>query len=607
MNSKKFIMRTLLQKLNACATALLLVGLFSVNAFSQTCDVVAVNCFIDGASDAPIVLILDDATCQATMTDPFVGLSGSGDCADGNEYISLVEYVFYQYNGTPTTTTVTGNTTDTPGAVLFSNPGTYVLLYHLFADDGDAVADACVMQEVEVKIANSIACNDQVQVTMDGECMATITLDMVLEGESGNCYLDFYLMTIDGYGEDQTEITIDTPGDYTVSIITPTGEQCWGTILVEDKISALLTNCQDFEIFCNQTYEPGDPIMDHHVVPQAVDTDGMPVYVDVDINGVETPINCTTVPATATVPSVVDPTVDSLAIGSDTIFFDLTTVGTNQTVQSFEEIAFSLEAANINTINAYLVSPSGTTIQVLDLISGNTCTESDLDIILSDDAFRTHNVLTSSSNCGLGSKHSYCGDYQPLNPLSGMNGEVVNGEWLLIIENHDENNDACITGGSISLIGDSGMVPYPFDGVVTETGDQEYTIALPNNNCGPYTASYVDETTVECTPGIGKMVERTWTVVSQSSGVESLCKQNIEIKIWDLADLVTPPDYDGTDYAPFFCSQFFDSNGSLIASMLTDEGAPLPSVTGGISAPFGNLDLCENYGSTYADQILPIF
>ena len=619
-NSKKFIMRTLLQKLNVSAAILpmLLVGLFSVTSFGQTCDVVDPNCEILGCPETPEVFIADD---MCTHTYEFPALTSTSDCATtpAGYRIVLAEYTLFQFNNPPSPTVSVGTVASTNGVgsgmtVPLMSSGTYVLLWHMYdsATVGEGELVACCTSEVEVKVANSIACNDQVQVTMDSECTATITLDMILEGEDGECnYNTQYLMTIDGVAENQTEIEIDEPGEYTVSVVTPTGEQCWGTILVEDKISALLTNCQDFEIFCNQTYEPGDPILDHHVVPQAVDTDGSPVYVD-DPMGTPTPVNCVTVPAVTTVPSVIDPTVDSLVIGSDTIFFDLTTVGTNQTVQSFEEIAFSVDVPNVNTIKAYLEAPDGTKVQILDLVSGNFCTESGLDLILSDDAFRTHNVLVSPQNCGLGANHAYCGDYQPLNPLSGFSGTAINGMWALIIENCGENDPACITGGSLSLIGDDGNVPYPFDGDVTETGENEYTISLPNNNCGPYTASYEDEETGECAPGIGNTVVRTWTVVSQSSGVESKCSQEITIKTWKLGEseddtaLVLPPNHDGNDSAPFFCSQFFDGEGSLIVGMLTDQGAPLPSVTGTIEAPFGDLGLCANYEFTYEDQILPI-
>ncbi len=615
-NSKKFIMRTLLQKLNASAAILpmLLVGLFSITSFGQTCDVVAVDCNINGCPETPEVFIAD-AACSYVYTLP--ALTGSGACVGTNYEVRLAEYSLFQYNNPPSTTAVgtiaSTNGTGTGNTVTFNEPGTYVLLWHLFdLDNNDGQPDACCTSEVELKVANSIACNDQVQVTMDGECMATITLDMILEGENGACdYSSQYLMSIDGVAEDQTEIVIDTPGEYTVSVVTPTGEQCWGSILVEDKISALLTNCQDFDIFCNQTYEPGDPILDHHVVPQAVDANGTPVYVDYP-GGIATPINAVIVPATTTVPSVIDPTVDSLVIGTDTIFFDLTTVGTNQTVQSFEQIALSIDAPSINTIEAFLEAPDGTQVQLLDLVSGNFCTESGLDLILSDDAFRSHNILVSPSNCGLGANHAYCGDYQPFEALSTFNGSGINGMWALIVINHSENDDAAITGGSLSLIGDDGNVPYPFDGTVTETGDAEYTIAIPNNNCGPYTASYEDEETGECAPGISNTIVRTWTVVSASSGVESTCSQTITIKTWMLGEdenttqLVLPPDHDGNDSAPFFCSQFFDGNGSLITNMLTAEGAPLPSVTGTIEAPFGDIGLCGNYAFTYEDQILPI-
>jgi len=626
--SKLFIMRTLLQKLKVPVGFLpifLMVAMLQVDAFSQQCDVIAVDCEIVGCPEETEVFIGSEITppppdlpfCGYVYTLP--GLSGSGECVTGDYRIELKEYVLYQYNTTPMTQPVGTIASTQAGAtnntVTFPSPGTYVLLYHLFdesATDGDAIPDACCTSTVEVKVAQSIACNDQVQVTMDGECNATITLDMILEGEDGACnYNDHYLMTIDGFGTNETEITIDTPGEYSVTVFTPTGEQCWGSILVEDKISAVLTNCQDFEIFCNQTYEPGDPILDFHVVgPNDTDGTNFPqdsvgTNVFVDSSG-DSP-DCVSVAVTTTVPSMVDPDVDSLAIGIDSIIFDLTTVGTNQTVQSLEEIAFTLDVPNINTIKACLKAPDGTIIEILDLVSGNTCSESDLDIILRDDAFRTHAVLVSPANCGLGSMHAYCGDYKPLNPLSGFNGVGINGEWVLIIKNFSTTETACITGGSLSIIGDSGTVPYPFDGDVTQTDAQEYLITLPDNNCGPYLASYEDETVSECPGGvIGSGIERTWTVVSQSSGVESMCRQIITINFFPLEDLITPPNYDGTDFAPFFCSQFFDTNGSLITSMLTDEGAPLPSVTGGIEAPFGEIGLCANYGFTYQDQILPI-
>ena len=612
-NSKKFIMKTLLQKLNVCAAILpmLLVGLFSVASFGQTCDVGVGDCEISGCVDLETFVVTDCSTFMYTFPTT---MEAMGDCAApaGNPMISLVGYQVFQF-GVPVFSspvlnipvamqpTFTFTSANIGGLPI---PGNYVLTYNLFID-GETEAQACCQSDLVLNVENSIACNDQIQVSMNADCMATITLDMVLEGSDGVC-VEEYQMSAEAIDTNADgTITFDTPGEYDVTVLSPTGQQCWGTVVVEDKITALLTNCQDFEIFCNQTYEPGDPILDNHVVPQAEDSDGNPVFVD-------DPTSCVTVPAAMTVPSVNDPAVDSLVIGSDTIFFDLTTVGTNQTVQSFEEIAFSVEVPNVNTIKAYLQSPDGTTIQILDLVSGNFCSEADFDLSLSDDAFRTHNILVSPSNCGLGSSHAYCGDYQPLNPLSGFNGVQVSGTWAVIIENCGENEDACITGGSLSLIGDNGTVPFPFDGDVTQTGDAEYTIALPDNNCGPYNASYEDEETGECAPGIGNTITRTWTVVSQSSGVESFCTQMITIKTFmlgeseDDTELVLPPDHDGNDSAPFFCSQFFDGEGSLIVGMLTPEGAPLPSVTGMIEAPFGDIGLCANYEFTYTDQILPI-
>ncbi len=93
-----------------------------------------------------------------------------------------------------------------------------------------------------------LACNDQIHLSLDGDCVAYITPDIVLEGEENYPapYNDLsnYMISIEtasGSGISGIEVTI--PGSYNVSIIeTYSGlnNSCWGTVIVEDKLPPVI-------------------------------------------------------------------------------------------------------------------------------------------------------------------------------------------------------------------------------------------------------------------------------------------------------------------------------------------------------------------------------
>ena len=98
-----------------------------------------------------------------------------------------------------------------------------------------------------------LSCNDLVQVSLDNECIATITPEMVIEGENDNaqCPYKIYKITkangqIVGGGQvDGTwVINGNAAGLYRSDIDCEVGfnpsinNVCWGKIIIEDKISS---------------------------------------------------------------------------------------------------------------------------------------------------------------------------------------------------------------------------------------------------------------------------------------------------------------------------------------------------------------------------------
>lgn len=85
---------------------------------------------------------------------------------------------------------------------------------------------------------SQIACNDGVQVSLDGDCQAVITPDMILEGQMAQ-YAPPFTLRISGTSvvDNNTSSPIVTsPGTYNVSVTNSQGNSCWGQIYVEDKL-----------------------------------------------------------------------------------------------------------------------------------------------------------------------------------------------------------------------------------------------------------------------------------------------------------------------------------------------------------------------------------
>ncbi|HMT53253.1 MAG TPA: PPC domain-containing protein, partial [Saprospiraceae bacterium] len=137
--------------------------------------------------------------------------------------------------------------------------GSYTLCYELVNPDGDAVEDCCFDINVTgfPNPSGSLVCNDHVNISADEDCEVTLNADMFLEGNSYACY-DSYQINIWPFNSKpnainniaQNEAFYLPCGEHTYEIVDPaTGNRCWGTFLVEDKIAPVVTcNCQDIDI-----------------------------------------------------------------------------------------------------------------------------------------------------------------------------------------------------------------------------------------------------------------------------------------------------------------------------------------------------------------------
>lgn len=121
----------------------------------------------------------------------------------------------------------------------------------------------------------AMACNNNIQVSLNGNCEAEITYDMMLEdpNNSNICLPNgpqaFEVIVMDSNGESiptSPVVTCDQIGAYeALGGVVPvkvkhwaTGNECWGTIIVEDKLDPVL-NCPPVSIMCNQSLNIPQP------------------------------------------------------------------------------------------------------------------------------------------------------------------------------------------------------------------------------------------------------------------------------------------------------------------------------------------------------------
>ncbi|MBK7094871.1 MAG: HYR domain-containing protein [Saprospiraceae bacterium] len=119
---------------------------------------------------------------------------------------------------------------------------------------------------------NTLACNDEVIITVDEECNADINADMILEGGPYSCYDDYRVEIFTSMPANTWNATgdVDNPvglGSYWVGIYDATGNNCWGHITVVDKLPPVM-ECRDITVSCDEEipYEPAPEVVGYQTI-----------------------------------------------------------------------------------------------------------------------------------------------------------------------------------------------------------------------------------------------------------------------------------------------------------------------------------------------------
>ncbi|MBK6352820.1 MAG: HYR domain-containing protein [Saprospiraceae bacterium] len=138
------------------------------------------------------------------------------------------------------------------------------------ATDASGNVGTCEFEVCVNKYANptrALACNDDIQISLDDSCRATIYPDMVLEGGPYSCYDDYIVEVRDWKGgplidrePNRRGVQIngnDIGRELKITIIDPvTGNSCWGHGRVEDKIAPKMTCPPDISLSCASSTAP---------------------------------------------------------------------------------------------------------------------------------------------------------------------------------------------------------------------------------------------------------------------------------------------------------------------------------------------------------------
>jgi hypothetical protein len=238
--------------MNTRPLSLLFILVWSVGLFARTG---APACFENNpaACPDPVINGPEGPFCPFSNDATFTGTAGK---VSGTGRFFL--------NGAPIPTAETpagsGNWTTT---LRFNTlgAGPYELVFEFDTGNPPPPEQACIVSvkriiEVQATPA-TLSCSDLVQVSLDQDCSVKIRPEMVLQGNYG-CY-DDYKVTLNFNGNDLGNVLNGAYAKKTVNVKVAhlvSGNQCWGKILVEDKIKPYL-KIKDVTLTCADTaYSP---------------------------------------------------------------------------------------------------------------------------------------------------------------------------------------------------------------------------------------------------------------------------------------------------------------------------------------------------------------
>lgn len=132
-------------------------------------------------------------------------------------------------------------------------------MYQITDQLGYTMVCGFMVEVLEAPVTNALACNDTLNVSVESNCLAIITADMLLEGNGYGCYDDYVLEFSDPTIPFVNNTLEAYPyiGQYLEICVTDpeTGNFCCSHLLIEDKLPPSLT-CSDITLECTDDISP---------------------------------------------------------------------------------------------------------------------------------------------------------------------------------------------------------------------------------------------------------------------------------------------------------------------------------------------------------------
>jgi hypothetical protein len=144
-------------------------------------------------------------------------------------------------------------------------------VYNLIAKAEDIYGniETCTFQVSVVEFippTNILTCNNHLNISLDANCEAVLTADMILEGGPYRCYENYCIeiRTLSGVLHPNLFTIADEGKTFNVSIIDCNGPQpansCWGTVTIEEKLLPVFRCPADLTLACNIDVEARHPV-----------------------------------------------------------------------------------------------------------------------------------------------------------------------------------------------------------------------------------------------------------------------------------------------------------------------------------------------------------
>ena len=369
------------------------------------------------------------------------------------------------------------------------------------ADAQGLVSNCCF--DVTVKefpnATNSLTCNDNVQVSLDQQCSATIGADDILEGGPYGCYDTRYtVMVLSPLGANlgNTVNASFIGKTWTVKVVdNNTQQSCWGSIKVEDKLAPEV-ECLNYTVDCSVNLndpqylqpspailEAGDPLFTINTANNGNAVGGA-VFFDIE-NLTGNPLTITELGMNITTGTLVD------------IYTKSGTYVGSQNNQG----AWTLTAQADATVGPFsgpfpgngTITPAPTNFVIQPGITG---------IAL--------HTISAASNYTNG---------------TGANQTFTDGSITLRL------------GTTQNVLWAGGFTPRVWNGSVTYLVD--IAAVPPTDNCSGVTLEHYDDFVDGSCGGPSGVLTRTW-IVSDAYGNETACKSTITLDRPDLNDIEIP-------------------------------------------------------------------